>query len=236
MAHLTASGRCSECGRLQVRFDTIPLTGRLVEIPTPCRCMVEAARPKPPKPKERREWASRVDRDRRLACVCQRCDLPTVGKPKIALYCAEHRAEATRERVARHAAKVGDKHVRAYRARNLEKLRRKAREAYQSDPELRARRNEYKRAYRKLNRDKIRADKERAALRNFRTNGEPIKRWREEVGAGLRKPKRARRNRDGERLCLTPGCRSVMHGRARKCERCKGREAREAAVVLGRAA
>lgn len=34
-AHLTASGRCSECGRLQVRIATNGM-GRVIDIPNPC--------------------------------------------------------------------------------------------------------------------------------------------------------------------------------------------------------
>lgn len=78
----------------------------------------------------------------------------------------------------------------------------------------------------------MRAQKERASLRNFRDPQPGVKRWRSEVEQGLRKPKRARRNRDGQRMCVTPYCRSVMEGRAKKCDRCKAKEAARALEAL----
>lgn len=222
---LTASGRCSACGRLQTRFDT-DLQGRVVEIPEPCACMRAAQKPRG------RKWAITVDDARRLACICQRCDLPTAGKPKVSLYCEAHRIEARAETFARHKAKVGNKHEAAYRDRHREKLRRRARAQARREREKRA---EYKRAWRKRNRDKVRAQKERAALRAWKKPDayEYHRRYRQEVAAGTRQPKRARRNLRGERLCLTVDCHAVMSGYARKCEACKQRDAKQAAEALG---
>src|SRR5690606_17164809 len=109
------------------------------------------------------------------------------------------------------------------------KINARARKRARKEREKRA---AYKRAWRKLNREKVRAQKERAALRNFRDPAPDVRRWREEVKAGLRKPKPARRNKLGQRLCVTPYCRSVMTGRAKKCQKCKDREAREARKQL----
>jgi hypothetical protein len=230
-----ATGRCRQCGKLQVRHATNGM-GKLVEVDAPCPCPKVA----PPKPKQTREWATTVDRERRRACICQLCDEPVMGKPKVALYCEAHRAEKRAETQARFREKHGDKHQRAYAERNREKLRKRARQRYQRNREERERRNEYKRLWRKLNRDKVRAQKERAALRNFRDPQPGVKRWRAEVEAGVRKPKRARQNQAGERLCVTPYCRQVMQGRAKKCDRCKAKEARAAreklAEITGRAA
>lgn len=223
---LTPAGRCRVCGAAQVRFDTNGM-GHLVEVPDSCSCPW----PPPRKPKPRRQPRTDVDHDRRRAAICQHCDEPVVGKPKVALYCETHRKEARAAAQERHRIKTDDAARKRYQEQNREVLNARARERLK-DPEVRRRRNEYKRAWRKLNRDKIRAQKQRHALRNFRTNGEPVKRWRAEVEAGVRKPKRARRNRKGQRLCLTPGCRSVMTGRAKLCVYCKHAQAKEARAQL----
>lgn len=226
---LTATGRCRICGKLQVRLATNGM-GLVVELPDPCACVV------PVKPKPTREWAKHVDRERRRACICQLCDLPVVGKPKVALYCETHRAERIAEAQRKMRAKVGNKHQRTYYERHGDRKRKSARDRYQKNAAERERRNEYKRQWRKLNRNKVRAQKERAALRNWKTAevtaAEKTRRYRAEVVAGLRQPKRARRNKEGERLCVTPYCRSVMHGRAKKCDRCKTKEAKQAIQLL----
>lgn len=192
---------CPGCGRRPVRLDT--RDGRLVEIDDPCRCPT---------------W-------RRLHCVCRWCERPVTGKPKVAVYCERHRKAARAKSQQAYYHSTNGKYAREYRESHREELRIKARLAYQLDPEKRRQRNEYKREWRKRNRDKVRAQKRRAALRRGGETPASIVRWREEVEAGRRTPKRARRNARGDRLCLTPDCPSVMRGRAKKCERCKRREA-----------
>lgn len=224
-----ATGRCRQCGRLQFRVTTDG-RGRLVETPDPCAC------PKVRPEVERRAWARTVDRERRRACICQRCDSPTVGKPRVALYCEAHRVEARAAALARFKRKTGPEYqretTRRYVERNREAVRQRARESYQ-DPEVRERRNEYKRQWRKANREKVRLQKERAALKHYRTNGDASERWRQRVAAGEHKPKPERRNQHGERLCCHGRCRQVVTGRAKMCERCKARLAAEAATALG---
>lgn len=226
---LTRSGRCKQCGKLQVRFTTDG-RGHAIEVVSPCPC------PKVAPPKSAREpkraWAIAVDAERRRAGICQRCDEPVVGKPKVALYCEAHRVEARAEVERRHREKVGDKHERTYRERHAEELRQRARESYQNDPEVRARRNAYKRAWRKLNRDKVRAQKERSYRRRKIQFADYLEQYQADVAARIRKPQR-RRNKYGERLCVSPYCRQVMKGRAKKCVHCKAREIREARAVLG---
>ena len=219
---------CPTCQRrLIVRFETDG-SGRVVEHVAPCPACA-------PKPKKRRAWALRVDVERRRAGICQRCPMPVTGKPKVALYCDRCRKDAQAEARARHQAKVGNKHGRAYYYRHREKILERERRRYQENPAERERRNAYKREWRRRNRDKVRMQKRRAALRRGGKTPEHIVRWRKQVEAGLRVPNRARRNERGERLCLTPGCQSVMHGMAKKCEACKRAEA-QAADHLSRAA
>jgi hypothetical protein len=225
------TGRCRQCGRLQTRMTTDG-SGHAVEVAAPCLCLRAA----PPRRKRTPAWRADIDDARRLACICQLCDLPVHGKPKVSLYCEPHRDERRREVLARFKEKHGDAAQIRWKERNREKVRQTARAYYQNDEERRARRNAYKRAWRKLNRDKVRAQKERAALRNFRDPQPGVRRWREQVEAGERKPTRARRNKHGERLCCNGLCRQVVTGHARMCDRCKDRLAAEARQQLREAA
>lgn len=119
---LTAAGRCRMCGALQTRLTTDGM-GRVIEVPYPCGCVVVKKTP---------AWRKGVDDERRRALLCQLCDEPVVGKPKVALYCAAHRAEKRAETQARFREVHGDKHQRAYAERNKEKIRKRARASYQS--------------------------------------------------------------------------------------------------------
>lgn len=190
--------RCPGCGKAQVYLDTDG-SGRLIEITVPCRCA---------------HW-------RRIHGICRYCDRPVTGRPKVALYCDAHRKLAERQRQERYRAKHGAENARRYRERHGDRIRERARAYYRDDPEVRERRNAYKREWRRRNRDKVRAQKRRAAIRNPDRARQYIRRYREEVAAGLRTPKRAPRNERGERLCLTPGCRIVVTGRAKLCDACK---------------
>jgi hypothetical protein len=223
-----ATGRCRQCGRLQVRQTTNGM-GKLIEAPDPCPC------PKV-RPKRTPKWREAVDDARRLASICQLCDEPVAGKPKVSLYCEAHRQERRKRAVRKWLAKQEVQPWQRYAERNREKLRAKARATYQNDPAERARRNEYKRKWRKANREKVRMQKERAALKHFRDPQPGVKRWRAEVEAGERKPRRARRNKHGERLCCNGLCRQVVTGHARMCDRCKDALAREARQQLRRSA
>src|SRR5690606_17185705 len=136
---------CPTCQRrLIVRFETDG-SGRVVEHVAPCPACA-------PKPKKRRAWALRVDVERRRAGICQRCPMPVTGKPKVALYCDRCRKDAQAEARARHQAKVGNKHSRAYYYRHREKILERERRRYQENPAERERRNAYKREWRRRNR------------------------------------------------------------------------------------
>lgn len=198
--------RCGGCGKAQVRLDTDRM-GRLVEIPTPCRCA---------------HW-------RRLNCVCRHCDRPVTGKPKVALYCDHHRKQALARSQKRYNVRTGYAATKRYQQRNRKKLAEKANAYYAADPARRARKDAIREAWRHENRETENA-RRRAWYRENRDAVLAYQRqYRAEVKAGLRAPKVARRNSFGERLCETPDCRAVMRGRERKCGPCKV-AAREAAV------
>jgi hypothetical protein len=222
------TGRCRQCGRAQVRLGTDG-RGNVVDVPEPCACPKVA-------PKRTPAYRASVDAARRLACVCQLCDEPVHGKPKVSLYCEAHRDERRKAVVKKSLGKAEVKPWTTYYRRHHDKVLARERKRHQKNEAERERRNAYKRAWRKANRDKVRAQKERAALRNFRDPQPGVKRWRAQVEAGERKPTRARRNKHGERMCCNGLCRQVVEGHARMCERCKGRLAEEARQQLRRAA
>lgn len=224
---INAAGRCRQCGALQTRPDTDG-RGHLIDVPAPCPC------PKV-RPARTPAWRKDVDDARRLVGLCHLCDEPVAGKPKVALYCEQHRAERRRAVVKKSLQKATVKPWRTYYRTHHDEILQRERERYQNDPAERERRNAYKRAWRKLNRAKVAAQKKRSHRRRKLYVGDYQERYRAEVEAGARRPK-TRRNKDGERLCVSPYCRQVMHGRAKKCDRCKKKERRSAAEELRRAA
>lgn len=115
------TGRCRQCGKLQFRIETDGM-GRSFEVPKPCPC------PKKRAPRSQ-AWREAIDHDRRRACLCQLCDEPTAGKPKVALYCEGHR-EKRRQTTARRKSQMR-KYSRQWRAddaRETAQLRQRVRE------------------------------------------------------------------------------------------------------------
>jgi len=196
---------CPQC-KIRIERCGTDGNGRLVVERVPCHCR----RPK-------RRWAVRVDDARRRACICQHCERPVAGKPKVALYCAEHRAEAHTASRLRYRERTGNENGRAYYRRHRRKILRKARTYTRRN---RDRLCAYKRRWRQANRDKVRAQKRREALRRGGDTPAAIKRWRTEVAAGIRAPGREPRNANGERVCLHD-CGSVVVGRAKLCASCR---------------
>lgn len=92
--------------------------------------------------------------DRRERGICRDCPAPVAGQVRKALYCAACRDRHHRASMKRHYVN------------NIEQVRAQARAFYANDPERRERRNAYKRAYRKLNRDKTVRQKYRAGVRH----------------------------------------------------------------------
>lgn len=87
--------------------------------------------------------------ERRARGICRDCSRPVDGQLGKALRCAAHKELARRQQ------------MQDYATRNPEKVRASARAHYANDADRRARRNEYKRAWRKANLEKVRAQKKR---------------------------------------------------------------------------
>jgi hypothetical protein len=89
--------------------------------------------------------------DRKKTGLCRHCSRPPYARR--AVYCVGHKKQAQRQQ------------MRASDARHHDERLAKGREAY-SDPDVKRRRNEYKRLYRKANPDKVRAWKKQYVERH----------------------------------------------------------------------
>lgn len=204
---------CGYCRKYRLARFTTDGSGGLLDLTGPCACGGKNRKPV-------KEWAKNVNRERRRAAVCQLCDAPVCGKPKVSLYCEAHLKQRRAEAQRKHKMKVGNKHQRAYYVRHYEKCRRKWQKYHAEHREEKA---AYKREWRKRNRDKVRAQKRRYALRG--RSCEAARRIKERIRAGEHRTQHTKRNKDGQRTCLHPYCRTVMAGRAKMCERHKQAEA-----------
>lgn len=136
---------------------------------------------------------------RRLAGLCRDCPRPVEGTRGRAIRCASCKARAQQ---AAHERFV---------ARHADRLREKARAAYQ-DPAVRARRNTYKRLYRQARREQVRREKRRAALRHNAAR-ERMLAYHRKYNAARRSAKaEAQRLRERE---LTPAPQPICVGCAR---------------------
>lgn len=159
--------------------------------------------------------------DRMARGICRDCPRPVAGAVGKARRCAEHKVTARLESCRKHDANY------------KEQRRRSSRLNYQQNDARRRRKNEYKKAWRKANPEKVKAYKRaevlrgnpktlayhvayRAAHRRKRANVE-AKRYRGELAL---------------RTCTTPRCQIVVTGRKKKCTRCKARDAQQAAALL----
>lgn len=159
----------------------------------------------------------RCERQRRG--ICRDCPLPVEGHVGKALRCAKHKREAQRL------------NLRRYAVNHRREVCQRAKASYRNDPAKRAARNEYKRLWRKLNRDKVKAQKRRANLRGYGKEYQAKRREREREQLAARE--RMRHHGITElRTCLTPGCDRVVTHRKKKCSVCKEREAQQAAALL----
>jgi len=140
--------------------------------------------------------------ERRLAGVCRVCPRKVDGVKGRSLHCAEHRKAA---RLA---------YWQAYYA-NPEKRRRQQhrnRLAYMrlyQRPDFRARRKALSRAWEQRN-----VGRRRAAYKR--------RMWNSPARGVVQNP--ARRNADGDRLCLTAECENIVRGLAKKCASCRQRD------------
>lgn len=245
------------------------------------------------------EWC-----ERQAAGICRDCSRPVYGTIRKARYCAEH-AKASRQRS-----------IEASQERHHDERLQRSREYYQGNDEVRQRRTEYKRAWRKANPEKVKAQKKRYVERHaadpnskynryhakyrkkYRHQRRVLERDRLRVAPPLRKsspkctkcgkstrwkpvpfggsgrpwtvctaclhpceravrqksrrrqlarareyfdaiprkvnrpPREATRGPGWERLCITPGCETVLTHRRKKCTKCRARDAELAAQRL----
>lgn len=168
-------------------------------------------------------WTRAVDRswkrscprcERREAGTCQDCDQPVAGRVRSALRCATHQ----RRRQLQHG--------HDYKQRHYATVRRKWRKYHKSHASEKA---AYKRLWRKLNREKVRAQKRRYALRQKARAREYHLAYRMAADVeGRTLPRFASRE------CLT--CPTLVKGRVKKCDDCKQRERQDALRTLKRVA
>lgn len=209
---MSARKYCGYCRKHRFATFTTDGNGGLLDLTPPCPCGKKNRKPTKP-------WAIAVDRERRRAGICQQCDEPVVGKLKVAIYCELHRKESFERSQRKHKMKVGNKHGRAFYERHRERILARQRKRHAKDAVARERKAAYKREWRRKNRDKVKAQKRRYALRG--RSAEAARRIKERIRAGEHKTQPTKRNKDGQRTCLHPYCRTVMTGRAKMCDRHK---------------
>lgn len=138
--------------------------------------------------------------ERRKVGVCRDCGAPVAGLVGRALRCATHKETARRRQ------------LQAFAERHADEIRARARAAYQ-DEDVRRRRNEYKRLYRKLHPDKVRAQKERYIAKHAADPDSKYNRYHRRYRAKYRLQKQLL---ERERLVAAPPPRKTSP----KCTQC----------------
>lgn len=139
--------------------------------------------------------------DRRRRGTCRDCQSPVNGAVGRALRCRGHQHIARRQQVA------------AYAERNIEHVRAMARASYNNNEEIRRRRNDQKRAWRKANPDKVKAQKQRYVEKH---SGNPSSTYNRYHRRYRNKYQHAVRARERDRIAANPTPRKT----APKCNRC----------------
>jgi hypothetical protein len=153
--------------------------------------------------------------------ICRDCPAPVAGQVRKARRCAACKARVAREATAK------------YTANNLAVVRKRARDSYRTDEEIRERRNEYKRAWRKAHPEKVKEQKRRESLKQSERVRAYHAAYRE--AHRTRIANYARKAYHGERptrTCITRGCSIVLTHRKRKCTKCRERDRLEAQRLL----
>lgn len=143
--------------------------------------------------------------ERRKRGICRDCNAPVYGAVGKALRCGKHAHEARRRQ------------MRASEERHREKRLEKNR-AYYHRPDVRARRIEYKKAWRKANPDKVRAQKRRYVAKHA---GDPNSAYNRFHRRYRRKFQEHKREMERDRLAAG----GAMKAKAPKCTKC-GRSTR----------
>lgn len=138
--------------------------------------------------------------ERRKRGICRECPRPVAGQVGKAVRCTEHKELAKREQ------------ERACNERHAEAYREKYREYYHR-PDVNARRNEYKRAWRKAHPEEVRAQKQRYIEKH---RADPNSRYIRYHAKYREKYRLQKRELERERLARNPEPRKT----APKCTRC----------------
>jgi hypothetical protein len=151
--------------------------------------------------------------------ICRDCPRPVDGQVRKARRCAACKAKALQA------------HTRKYTENNRDEVNRRARASY-NDPRVRERRNEYKRAWRAANPEKVKAQKQRESARPSERRLSYHVAYREAHRVRIRNAARAyKRGTTPLRTCIA--CRRiVVTHKKRKCTRCKEAARRAALAVL----
>ena len=153
--------------------------------------------------------------ERRRRGTCRDCNARVYGQVGKAIRCEKHAEQARIAAVRRSEQRHRDKrlaHSRAY---------------YQNNADVRARRNEYKRWYRKVHPEKVRAQKKRYVEKHRKNPNSAYNRYHRRYRAKYRLQKR---ELERDRLRAAPPSRKTSP----KCTRC-GRSTRWKPVPMGHA-
>lgn len=155
--------------------------------------------------------------------ICRDCPRPVDGATGRARRCTRCKVIAL------------DACVAMYVTRNKEELRVKARRRYQTDDAIRQANNEYKKAWRKANPEKVKAQKQRWGKKQAASIYEYQSDYRATHRRKLRNQRRQlHQDTRPLRRCITPRCSIVVTGRKKKCTRCRERERMAALSALSR--
>jgi hypothetical protein len=159
--------------------------------------------------------------DRQARGICRDCPRPIAGG-RNALRCASCRDAAKRRQIAQYQIRHHDEIVKRHRQSQRD-----------CTPEQRQAKLEYKRAWRKANRDKVAAQKRRAALRQPARVREYMAEYRDRHQADRATLRQLRsRGEIAGHGCTTPGCTVMLTGRRKLCEACTEAARREASAAL----
>lgn len=152
--------------------------------------------------------------------ICRDCPRPVDGQVRKARRCVACKAKALRA------------HTRKYTENNRDIVNRRARASY-CDEAVRQRRNEYKRAWRKANPEKVKAQKQRETSRPSDRRLSYHAAYREAHRIRIANAQRKRSRGEAPlRTCIAKGCSVVLTHRKKKCTRCKAAERLAAQQVL----
>lgn len=152
--------------------------------------------------------------------ICRDCPAPVAGAVRKARRCAACRVKFLRAVTTK------------YTENNRELVNKRARASYR-DADVRARRNEYKRAWRKANPEKVKAQKQRESAKPSERRLSYHAAYREAHRTRLANyARKVSRGERPTRTCITRGCSIVVTHRKRKCTKCRDRERLDAQRIL----